>query len=73
MTNNAVWELLMMSVLKNNNGYSVNPKTKVEKLSLPYFLKLRNRWPSVAIYFLLLQVNAATGTYFMLEASICYM
>lgn len=61
----------MMSVFKNNNDYLINPKTKVEKLSLPSTLKLRNRWPSAAIYFLLLQVNAATGAYFMLKASIC--
>lgn len=71
MTNSAVGGLLMMSVFNNNNDYLVNPKTKVEKLSLPSTLKLRNRWSSVAIYFLLLQVNAATGAYFMLKASIC--
>lgn len=71
MTSSAVRELLVMSVFNNNNDYLVNPKTKVEKLSLPSTLKLRNRWPSVAIYFLLLQVNAATGAYFMLKASIC--
>lgn len=53
--------------------YTVDGVASVSKPSVPFTLKLGNRWPIGVFFFFFPQVKPPVSAYFMLKAAICLL